>query len=100
MTVYEIAAEVKMPLLIVVCAFSTLAFLLMGTDKREACKGKSRIRERTLLLTAFFFGGIGAYLGMELFRHKTRKPPFPWLVPLFALLQGALLIGVFAFSRG
>lgn len=100
MAVPEIAAAVKTPLLAAVCAFSVLAFLLMGADKRKARGGKSRISERTLILFAAVFGGIGAFLGMEFFRHKTRKPPFPWLLPLLALFQGGLLIAVFALSNG
>lgn len=92
-------AAAKTPLLAAVCVFSALAFLLMGVDKRKARAGKSRISERTLILFAVLFGGIGAYLGMEIFRHKTRKAPFPWLLPLFALFQSALLIAVFALSN-
>ncbi|MGI6151202.1 MAG: DUF1294 domain-containing protein [Christensenellales bacterium] len=98
MSVYTIAAAVKTPLIAAVCAFSALSFLLMGLDKRKAKTKKGRVRERTLLLLAACFGGIGAYLGMEMFRHKTKKLPFPWLVPLFALFQSALLIAVFALS--
>ena len=33
------------------------------------------MRERTLLLAALF-GGVGAWMGQHLLRHKTRKEPF------------------------
>ena len=33
------------------------------------------MRERTLLL-ATLFGGLGAWMGQHLLRHKTRKQPF------------------------
>jgi uncharacterized membrane protein YsdA (DUF1294 family) len=33
------------------------------------------VRESTLLLAALF-GGLGAWLGQHLLRHKTRKEPF------------------------
>ena len=38
--------------------------------------GDRRIRESTLLTTAFVGGAIGAKLGQRRFRHKTRKQPF------------------------
>jgi uncharacterized membrane protein YsdA (DUF1294 family) len=73
---------------------SVIAFLLYGADKRKARNGRWRIRESTLLLTGFFGGAVGALLGMELFRHKTRHWYF-WLVNLLGLLvqaAGAYLI--------
>jgi len=100
MAVREIAAAVQLPLASAMCACSALAFVLMGVDKLTAKLGARRIRERTLLLVAACFGGIGAFLGMQVFRHKTKKPPFPWLLPLFALVQAALLLGAFALSGG
>ncbi len=33
------------------------------------------MRETTLLLAALF-GGVGAWMGQHLLRHKTRKEPF------------------------
>jgi uncharacterized membrane protein YsdA (DUF1294 family) len=33
------------------------------------------VRESTLLLAALF-GGVGAWMGQHLLRHKTRKEPF------------------------
>lgn len=69
---------------------SLLAFVLFGTDKFKARTGRRRIPERTLLAAALLGGGAGALLGMYAFHHKTRKPPFPLLVPLFFLLQAAL----------
>ena len=70
---------------------SILSFLLFGWDKLMAKLGRSRIPEAALLGAAFLGGGTGALLGMLLFRHKTRKAPFPVLIPLFFLLQLVLL---------
>ncbi len=69
-------------------------FILYGADKRRAKNGGQRIRERTLLAAAFLFGGIGAWLGMCLFRHKTRHKRFVLTVPPAALIQIALIIFV------
>ena len=80
--------------LIFLAVMSAVAFLLYGADKRKARNGRWRIRESTLLLTGFFGGAVGALLGMELFRHKTRHWYF-WLVNLLGLLvqaAGAYLI--------
>ena len=38
-----------------------IAFILYGADKERAKKGKRRISENTLLLTAFLMGGVGAF---------------------------------------
>ncbi|MCI6640173.1 MAG: DUF1294 domain-containing protein [Pygmaiobacter massiliensis] len=75
-----------------------LAFLLCGLDKWKARHAKRRIRERSLLLLAVFFGAAGLFLGMLLFHHKTRDRAFmPW-VPLILAAQvffGVWLIGRF-----
>jgi len=74
--------------LMFLAVMSVIAFLLYGADKRKARNGRWRIRESTLLLTGFFGGAVGALLGMQLFRHKTRHWYF-WLVNLLGLLVQA-----------
>ena len=63
------------------------AFILYGTDKSYAKKGKRRIPEKTLLLWAFLGGSIGAFLGMKVFHHKTLKPKFAVTVPVLMVLE-------------
>ncbi len=60
---------------------------LFYVDKKQAIKQqqKYRISERKLLGTSLMLGGIGAWLGMQLFRHKTKHTRFVWLVPLSAI---------------
>ena len=67
-------------------------FLQMGVDKRKARRGQYRIPERTLLLTAFLGGGIGSFLGMLTFRHKTRHIKFKVALPVAAVLISILAI--------
>lgn len=67
------------------------AFLLMHLDKQKAQKGRWRISERTLLLTAALGGSLGAALGMYIFHHKTRKPKFYLTLPALCVLHFALL---------
>ena len=83
--------------LLALAAANLLSFLLYGVDKLKAKKGAWRISEATLLLVALP-GPLGALLGMELFRHKTRHAKFRILVPLFLILHIAL--GVYIFKRG
>lgn len=72
-------------------AMNILAFLLFGLDKHRARNRRRRIPESALLTSAFFFGAPGAWLGMYLFRHKTKKTVFRILIPLLALIQTILL---------
>lgn len=79
-------------LLLILGAVNLLAFLLYGADKRKARRGAWRIPEAALLLVAFLGGSLGALLGMEVFRHKTRHVKFKVLVPLFLILHIALAV--------
>ena len=84
--------------LLILAAVNLLAFALYGVDKVKAKKGAWRIPEATLLLVAFLGGSMGALLGMEVFRHKTRHAKFRILVPLFLILHIAL--AVYMVKRG
>lgn len=62
-----------------------LALLAYGADKRKARRKRHRTPESVLLGLGFFGGAIGALLGMNLFRHKTRHWYF-WTVNLLGLI--------------
>ena len=75
-------------------------FLLYGIDKNRAIQGGRRISEGSLLMATFFFGGIGAALGMSIFRHKTQNRTFKvWrvigviiaIIPLIHVVEGLTL---------
>ncbi|MBO4448952.1 MAG: DUF1294 domain-containing protein [Clostridiales bacterium] len=68
-----------------------VTFILYGADKAKAKKGKWRIPEKTLLLFAACFGGLGAFLGMKVFRHKTKHTSFRILVPVSMIIQFILI---------
>ncbi len=70
-----------------------VALFLYGIDKKKAIDGAFRIPEKTLILMSVLGGGIGSLIGMKLFHHKTRKPKFTILVPLFTVLH-IVLIGI------
>ena len=73
-------------------AVNALAFLLYGEDKRRAKKGSWRIKERTLLLLTWLMGGVGAFAGMRVFRHKTKHLSFQ----VSAVLGGVLSLAALA----
>lgn len=53
-----------------------LLFFIMGYDKRQAIKDRRRVPEATLFLLSFLGGGLGGFLGMMTFHHKTKKMYF------------------------
>lgn len=68
------------------------AFFLMLIDKEKAKKGKYRISEATLMGIAVLGGSLGAWFGMQVFRHKTKHIKFTFGIPTIFCVQ--LLIGV------
>lgn len=71
-------------------------FLLMGWDKRCARRGKWRISEKALFLSAACFGALGGVLGMRIFRHKTKHWTFQLFFPLMFVAQTALVCAAIA----
>lgn len=58
------------------------SFIVMIVDKNLARTGAWRVSEGMLFFLAIFFGGLGIYLGMFTFHHKTRKWYFYFGIPL------------------
>ena len=74
--------------LLVWVGINVATFLVFGWDKRQSTRaGAPRIAERTLLVLALFGGALGALLGQQVFRHKTKKQPFRTLLWLCALIN-------------
>ena len=77
-----------MPILLAIAAlYNLVVFCVYWWDKVAARNGDWRVRESTLLGLAVFGGGIGAFIGQRLLRHKTRKPPFHVVLPALFFLQ-------------
>ena len=51
-------------------------FIMMGFDKWQAKRGKSRVPEIKLFAASIAGGGIGGFLGMVAWHHKIRKARF------------------------
>ena len=71
-------------------AINVVTFLVYGLDKWKAKRDAWRISESTLLLLAAAGGSVGALLGMQIFRHKTKHVKFTVGVPVILLVQVAL----------
>ena len=82
-------------IIIYVVIANTIAFLMYGVDKWNAKHELRRIPEKTLLGIAAVGGSVGAYVGMQLFRHKTRKPKFYIGVPAIFFVQVVALLYIY-----
>lgn len=81
------------PLIFYLCVVNTAAFILYGMDKYlSKRKGSPRVPEKTLLWLARAGGGAGCWLGMLLFRHKTKHVNFKVLVPLWTIIWIAVIV--------
>ncbi len=77
-------------LLIIYALMSVLSLAGYGIDKYKAKIGAWRTRETTLLGLGLCGGAVGALLGMQLFRHKTKHWYF-WVINVVGL---AVQVGV------
>ena len=77
---------------------NALGLAVMGLDKQKAIRNEWRIPEKTLFLVSAIGGSIGTFLGMYLFRHKTKHWYFVIGMPAILLVHVA--VGFFLFSKG
>ena len=66
---------------------NVVTFALYGIDKWKAIHNRWRIREATLLITALIGGSLGAFIAMQMFRHKTKKWYFKYTVPAMLVVH-------------
>ena len=59
----------------------------MYYDKKRAINHKSRVSEKTLFILALLLGGIGVYVGMFKFKHKTKHTKFLIGIPIAIILN-------------
>ena len=78
-------------LLLYILFISLVGFVLYGVDKAKSKGRGRRIPERVLLWVARLGGGVGCWMGMMLFRHKTKHTRFMILVPLWTVLWAVVL---------
>ncbi|MGE3807296.1 MAG: DUF1294 domain-containing protein [Gemmataceae bacterium] len=78
-------------LLLWLAVINVLTALYYGYDKLQARRGGRRIPEKVLHLLALCGGSLGAFAGMQFFRHKTVKGSFRLVFWSIIVLQTGLL---------
>lgn len=78
--------------LLAILIVNLLTLAIYGIDKWLAIKQKRRVPEKYLILLAVIGGSVGAWSGMLMFHHKTKKYLFSIGVPVIFVLQ---VVGVF-----
>ena len=68
-------------------AVNVITFALFAYDKWCAKHDRWRVKESTLLFWAAIGGGVGAFLAMDIFHHKTLHLKFKLFVPFFLFLH-------------
>ena len=78
---------------------NVITFALYGLDKWRAMTRQWRVREKKLIILALIGGSIGAmigafgaFAGMIVFHHKTRKWYFRLGIPLILGIQVSLVL--------
>lgn len=64
-----------------------VGLFLMFLDKLKAKQQKWRIKERNLFIVAMLGGSLGIWMGMYMFRHKTKHISFVLGIPCFLIIQ-------------
>lgn len=82
-------------LYIYLLVINVVAFCFYGLDKWKAKHNRWRISEATLILSAVIGGSLGAFCGMNLFRHKTKHKKFMIGVPVILVIQ--IAVGYFLY---
>ena len=75
-------------------AWSAIAFVRYGLDKRASSKGGWRTKEATLRRLELLGGAFGAALAQRVLRHKTSKPGFRAITLLITAIHGAVLTAI------
>ena len=84
--------QIQIIVLSYIIIINLIAFVLYGIDKKRAIRKEYRISERVLLWMARLGGGIGCWLGIKMFRHKTKHAKFRIIVPLWLLIWMAAVV--------
>ena len=83
------------PILSYLVVINVVTFFIYGIDKWKAIHGKWRISETSLLVWAIIGGSIGAWIGMDVWHHKTNHKKFTYGIPLVLIAQIAIVVLLF-----
>lgn len=79
-------------MLYIIGIWNVIVFVLYGVDKLFAKLDMWRISEKVLLGSSLIFGGVGAFLGMRIWRHKTLYNNFRVIVSLSLIITVGAII--------
>jgi len=86
--------------IIFLIVMNIFSFVIMLIDKyRSITPGSIRISEGKMFLLATLFGSLGVYLGMFVFRHKSRKWYFLVGIPLLFAQNICFLYVVYLYNN-
>lgn len=71
-----------------------VGFACMYFDKRAARLNRYRISEKFLFTIAIIGAVIGVWIGMYMFRHKTKKLHFVFGMPIILIIQILILFKI------
>jgi uncharacterized membrane protein YsdA (DUF1294 family) len=64
-----------------------VGIFVMYSDKKKSRKGKWRTPENNIFAIAIAYGALGIFMGMRLFRHKTKHNKFVIGIPLILIVE-------------
>ncbi len=70
---------------------NVITFILFTLDKKRARSRQWRIPESTLLFVSFLGGAVGGLIGMQIFKHKTKKMKFVIGMPIILVFNIMIL---------
>ncbi len=88
--------EFLIVIVVYLVAVNVVAFLLFGIDKWKARHARWRISETTLFGMALMGGGLGAWLGMRVWHHKTLHRLFRYGIPFLLILHLSLFVFLYS----
>ena len=74
-------------------------FILYGVDKKRAINKEWRVSEKSLILASVMGGAFGAFLGMHIFRHKTRHIKFQLIIPFTMIIHFVVIYLLVVFLK-
>ena len=69
-----------------------IGFFIMGIDKAKAKRKAWRIPEKSFFIVSILGGGLGSWIGMYTFRHKTKHWYFVVGIPVIFFLELAVMV--------
>lgn len=81
--------------LIYLGVMNIIGLLAMGIDKEKAKRKAWRIPEKALFLIAILGGSLGTWIGMYMFRHKTKHWYFVVGMPVIIFIECVIMVAIF-----